>query len=267
MKDTVRQGLNVLATVLVIAVNGLAFALPLNGQATGEISDGFDVYFVPAGYVFAIWGLIYLALIGFSIYQALPAQRENPRLQRVGTLYALSCVANIAWLFFWHYEYFELALVAMGALLLLLIAIYLRLETGRSRVSAGETWLVRVPFSIYLGWITVATIANATSLLDYWNWNGWGINPETWTVLMLIAGAIIASLVSITRGDVAYVLVIVWAYAGIAVKHSHTPDIAFTAWLLAAVVLLTLFVGLPLRAKRLQDQSLAPSTETARDRW
>ena len=267
MRDIIRQIGVILATVLVIVVNGLANALPLNGQGTGEISDRFDVYFVPAGYVFSIWGLIYLALIGYSIYQALPAQRENPRLQRIGYLYILSCAANIAWLFFWHYELFELSLVAMVALLLLLITIYLHLGTGRSRVSAGETWLVRIPFSIYLGWITVATVANVTSLLDYWNWDGWGINPETWTVLMLITGAIIASLMSITRGDIAYILVIVWAYIGIAVKHSDTPDVAFTAWLLAAVVLLTLAIGLPLRSRRLRDQPLEPERETARDRW
>ena len=59
----------------------------------------------------------------------------------------------------------------MVVLLLALIAIYLRLGTGFSRVSPAETWLVRVPFSIYLGWITVATIANITSLLYFWDWN------------------------------------------------------------------------------------------------
>jgi hypothetical protein len=99
MKNTLRQVVNVLATIGVIAVNGLANALPLNGQTTGEISDRFDVFFVPAGYVFSIWGVIYLALLGFTIYQALPAQRDNPRLHRIGYLYALSCAANIAWLF------------------------------------------------------------------------------------------------------------------------------------------------------------------------
>jgi benzodiazapine receptor len=267
MKDTIRQVTNILATLLVIFVNALANALPLNGQGTGEISDRFNVYFVPAGYVFSIWGLIYLALIGFSIYQALPSQRENPHLQRVGYLYALSCLANSAWIFFWHYEYFELTLVVMVALLLLLIAIYLRLEIGRNRVSAGETWLARVPFSIYLGWITVATIANVTSLLDYLNWSGWGLGPEAWAVIMLIAATIITCLVSITRGDVAYILVIVWAFAGIAVKHSDTPVVAITSVLLAVVVLLALLIGLPLRARRLQEQPIAPSREAPRDRW
>ncbi len=253
-KDILRQVAVLLSTAGLIVVNGLANALPLNGQNTGEISDRFDVYFVPAGYVFSIWGLIYLALIGYSIFQALPAQRDNPRLRRTGWLYALSCVANIAWLFLWHYEVFELTILAMGALLLLLMVVYVRLGTGRSRVSSGETWLVRVPFSIYLGWITVATIADATSLLDYLDWSGWGLSPEAWAVIMLVVASVIASLVSIARGDIAYVLVIVWAFIGIAVKHSDTQIVAVTAVIAAVLVALTLLVGVPLANRRLKYQ-------------
>jgi benzodiazapine receptor len=251
-KDTVRQIVNVLAVAAVIVVNGLANALPLNGQTTGEISDRFDVYFVPAGYVFSIWGLIYLGLIAFAVYQALPAQRENPRLRRVGYLFALSCVANVAWLFLWHYEYFVLTLVAMLALLLLLIGIYLRLDIGRVQVPAAERWLVDVPFSIYLGWITVATIANVTAVLAFLNWGGWGISPQAWTVIMLVAGLVIASAMSLTRADVAYSLVLIWAYAGIAVKHAGTPLVATTAWVTAALIGLMLVVGLFLRPGRRQ---------------
>ena len=243
-KDSLRQWGNVLAVIAVIVINGLANALPLNGQTTGEISDRFQVYFVPAGYVFSIWGLIYLGLIAFAVYQALPAQRDNPRLRGIGYLFTLSCVANIAWIFLWHYEVFPLTLVAMLSLLLLLIAIYLRLGIGRAQVSTADKWLVHVPFSIYLGWITVATIANVTSLLDYLNWSGWGISPEAWTVIMLVAGVGIASAVSLTRGDVAYMLVIVWALAGIAVKHSGTPVVATAAWVTTALAALMLVVGL-----------------------
>jgi benzodiazapine receptor len=249
-KDIVRQAVNLLATVATIVVNGLANALPINGQTTGEISDRFRVYFVPAGYVFSIWGLIYLALIAFAVYQALPAQRENPHLRRIGYLFALGCVANSAWIFLWHYEFFELTLVAMFGLLLLLIAVYLRLDIGRVRVSTAEKWLVHIPFSIYLGWITVATIANVTSVLYYLNWDGWGIRPEVWAVIMLVVGAGIASAVSISRGDVAYVLVIVWAFVGIAVKHAATPLVAITAGLMALIVALTLLVGVPRNRQR-----------------
>jgi benzodiazapine receptor len=253
MKDTVRQAVNVLATVATITINGLANALPINEQTTGEISDRFRVYFVPAGYVFSIWGLIYLALMAFAVYQALPAQRENPHLRRIGYLFALSCVANSAWIFLWHYGFFELTLVAMFGLLLLLIATYLRLDIGRTRVSTAEKWLVHIPFSIYLGWITVATIANVTSVLYYLNWDGWGIHPQIWAVIMLIVGAGIASAVSIRRGDVAYVLVIVWAFVGIAVKHAATSLVAVTAGLMALIIALTLLVGVPRNKQRTRN--------------
>jgi hypothetical protein len=248
-KDILRQAVNVLAVLATIVVNALANALPLNGQTTGAISDRFHVYFVPAGYVFSIWGLIYVALIAFAVYQALPAQRENPTLRRIGYLFALSCAANIAWLFLWHYEMFPLTLVAMLALLLLLIAIYLRTNIGRAQVRTAEKWLVHVPFSIYLGWITVATIANVTSLLDYLHWSGWGISPETWTVIMLIAGAGIASAVSLTRADVAYMLVIAWAFTGIAVKHAGTAPVSITAWVMVGLVAAMLFVGMFFRQR------------------
>ena len=267
MKDFLRQVLVLLSTIGVIIVNGLASTLPLNNQTTGEISDQFDVYFVPAGYVFAIWGLIYVALIAYSIYQLLPSQRENPRQRSTGWLYVLSCIANVAWLFLWHYEYFVWTLLAMVALLLLLIAIYLRLGTGRTRVSAAETWLLRVPFSIYLGWITVATIANVTSVLDYLNWNGWGLSPELWAVIMLVAAAVIASAVSITRGDIAYILVIVWAFVGIAVKHSDTALIAILAGFLAGFVLATLLLGVPLSARQGETLPASSGAQTTRDRW
>jgi hypothetical protein len=249
-KNIIRQSVNVVAVIATIVANGLANALPLNGQTTGEISDRFQVYFVPAGYVFSIWGLIYLGLILFAVYQALPGQRDNPRLSRIGYLFALSCVANIAWLFLWHYEQFPLTLVAMLSLLALLMAIYVRLGIGRIAAPTSERWFVHLPFSIYLGWVTVATIANVTSVLDYWNWGGWGISAEVWTVIMLIAGAGIASVVSLTRGDVAYMLVIMWAFAGIAIKHVDTPVVAVAAWVMTAVVALMLAVGAILNRRR-----------------
>ena len=267
MKDILRQITVVLGTLAVIVVNALASALPLNGQTTGEISDRFAVYFVPAGYVFSIWGLIYLALIGYSVFQALPSQRKNPRLRRTGWLYVLSCAANIAWIFLWHYEYFAFSLIAMGALLLLLIAIYLQLGTGRTHVPAAETWLVRVPFSIYLGWITVATVANVTSVLEYAGWNGWGLTPVAWAVIMMVVAAVVAGLVSLTRGDIAYVAVILWAFAGIAVKHNTVLSIVVTAWVAGILLALTLLIGVPLARARMRDQALASAAGSARDRW
>jgi hypothetical protein len=241
-RDILRQVLVIIAAFATIIFNIAANALPLNGLNTGELSDRFQIFFVPAGYVFSIWGLIYLGLIAYAIYQLLPAQRENPRLRSIGYLF---------WLFLWHYEVFEFTLIAMGVLLLSLIAIYLRLDIGRGKVSNAEKWAVHIPFSIYLGWITVATIANTTQLLYYLGWNGWGISAEIWAVIMLAAGVVISAIMSYTRVDIAYSLVLVWAYIGIARKHADTPLVANSALVAAGLILVILIIVL-IRKYRMQ---------------
>lgn len=231
-----RRWLPIAALLLVLIVNGLANTLPLNGLQTGEISDRFEVYFVPAGYVFSIWGLIYLGLIGYAIYQALPAQRDDPRLAAIDALFVVSCVANALWLVFWHYLLFTLSVLAMLLLLACLLAIYVRLGIGRSTPRAGERWLVRAPFSLYLGWITVATVANITSWLDVLGWGGWGIGEAAWAAILLAVALLIASAVVLTRRDVIYGLVIIWAYIGIAVKFPDTLLVSVPAWLGVAIL-------------------------------
>jgi benzodiazapine receptor len=235
MKDTLRQAVVVLSILATLAVNILANALPFNGLTTAQVSDQFHVYFVPAGYVFAIWGLIYIGLIAYAVFQALPSQRENPRMRKTGYLVAVAGLANCVWLFLWHYEQFLLTLIAMISLLVLLILVYLNLGTGRTQVSTAERWAVQVPFSVYLGWITVATIANVTDVLYYLNWNGFGIAARDWTLVLFAAVIVIAGLMSLTRRDVAYNLVIVWALVGIAVKQAAAKSLMIAS--LAAAVL------------------------------
>jgi hypothetical protein len=240
MKDTLRQFSVILTVTATIVVNILANALPINGLNTGQISDRFQVYFVPAGYVFSIWGLIYLGLIAYAVFQALPSQRGNPRLRATGWWVSLGGLANIAWIFLWHYERFPLTLIAMLTLLVTLIVSYLRLGIGRTEVPTAEKWTVRVPFSVYLGWITVATVANATSLLDFLNWDGFGIAPEIWMGIVLAAVLVITALMIVTRRDVAYTLVILWALAGIAVKHAAVTAVVLPTWITFGLVALTL---------------------------
>jgi len=242
-RDVVRQITNIVAVIATIIVNVLSNVLPFNDLTTGEISDRFQVVFVPAGYVFSIWGVIYLGMIAFAVYQALPAQRENPRLRRVGYLFALSGLANMAWLFLWHYEQFTWTLVAMFTLLALLILIYLRLEIGQNRVPAAETLMIRVPISIYLGWITVATIANVTQVLYYWGWSGWGISGEVWAVILLAVATALSAAMIFTRGDIAYLLVIIWSVIGVAVKQADSPLVATAAWIAAGAIVLLLVAG------------------------
>ncbi len=238
--DRLRQFLVIMTTAALISLNVLANVLPLNGLNTGEISDRFDIFFVPAGYVFSIWFLIYVGLIAYTVYQALPSQRKKAGLRAIASWYIFGSAANVIWLFLWHYEQFSFTLFAMVGLLVSLIMIYLRLDIGHSQVPAAEKWTVHLTFSVYLGWITVATIANATQLLFYLGWNGLGIAPEVWAVILLGAGVIISAIMSLTRRDAAYSLVLVWAYIGIALKFPQTATVAYTAWISAAVILLLL---------------------------
>jgi hypothetical protein len=250
MKNTLRQIAVIVTVIITITINVLANALPINGKNTGAISDNFDVLFVPAGYVFSIWGIIYIGLIAYAVFQALPSQRDNPRLQATGWWVVLGGLANSAWIFLWHYEQFVGTLAAMLVLLATLINVYLGLGIGRGKVSAGETWAVRIPFSIYLGWITVATVANVTDVLDYLNWNGFGIAATTWFLVILGAVFLISALMSLTRRDIAYTLVLVWALYGIAVKQAGITLVADSARWTAVLVAVVLLAGLFLNQRR-----------------
>jgi hypothetical protein len=243
MKNTLRQVAVVVVLLATIVINILANALPINGLNTGQISDNFKVYFVPAGYVFSIWGLIYIGLIAYAIFQALPSQRNNPRLQATGWWVVLGGLANSIWIFLWHYQQFVGTLAAMLVLLASLIAVYLRLGIGQTKVSAGETWAVRVPFSIYLGWITVATIANVTDVLHYTGWNQFGLQDATWMVIMLGVVVIIAGLMNLLRRDVAYAAVLLWALAGIGAKFPQEGIVTVATWVTFALVMASLVMA------------------------
>jgi len=251
-RTILRQGVVPLATIVTIAVNLLIDVFKPNGLTTAQISDSFPNFFVPAGYVFAVWGAIYIALAAYTIWQALPAQLDNPRLAMIAPLYALSCVANVVWLVAFHFLQFGVAMILMLGLLSLLITIYTYVHptTGFLRradsVPRNERWFARIPFSIYLGWITVATVANATQLLVSVGWDGFGIQGQTWAVIMIAATVIIALLVFATQRDAAYLLVLVWAVAGIGVKQSAVLAVSMPAWLavvILAVIALVSFVG------------------------
>lgn len=247
MKNTLRQVLVILAVLAVITVNALANILPFNGQTTAEISDRLSNYFVPAGYVFSIWGVIYLGLLAYAIFQALPAQAENPRLKAIAGWFLLSSAANIAWLLLWHYNQFPLTVVLMLVLLASLVLVYLALHRPAGRYSKTELWMVRVPFSIYLGWITVATIANISATLTSLHWNGFGIPAAAWFAVVLVAAVLIAALMTTFRRDVAYLGVLVWAFVGIAVRPTDSTLVVTAAWLAAGVV--ALFIAYSLYKK------------------
>jgi translocator protein len=232
---------NIVAFVLTAIVNGLAGSTTLlGGVNTAEISDANPTLITPAGYVFSIWGIIYILLAVFVIFQALPSQKGKEYTKKIGWLFVLSSVLNIIWLFLWQYEILSVSIVLMFLLLITLIVIYLRLNIGKSTVTLREKLTVHVPFSVYLGWITIASIANVAVFLVSENWDGFGISPETWATLIIVVALVITLLVLATRKDIAYGLVIVWAFVGIAVKQSGNQSIVTLTEASAIIVLLTL---------------------------
>jgi hypothetical protein len=237
--DFFRQFAVIFVTLLTISVNGLANALPINGIQTGAISDKYFTLFTPAGYVFSIWGVIYLGMLAYMVYQALPSQRTNPRLRAIGWWYVLGNLANTVWIFFWHYEQM---LVTVGLIVILLVSLvmaYLRLAPARQvpgLVSRGEFWTTHLPFSIYTAWVTVATVANVATYLVSIGWDGAFLSPAVWTVILLLVATGIGLLFLWRWTDVAYVGVLVWAFIGIAVNHSNVALVAWTAAALAGLL-------------------------------
>lgn len=234
------QAANVVAFVVTVLINTLANTLVLNGKTTGEISDMYPTLITPAGYVFSIWGMIYILLFVFVVFQALPSQKEKEFQKEVSVLFVLSSAFNVAWLFLWQYGYITLSVVPMFALLASLVAIYLRLNVGKSSVSLREKLSVHLPFSVYLGWITIAAIADVAAALVAVNWDRFGVSDVTWAVLVIIVASVITLAVIVTRKDVAYGLVIIWALAGIAVKQSANQNIVTTTEISLVVIVIAL---------------------------
>jgi benzodiazapine receptor len=231
---------NIAGFILMFVVNILSNALPINGMTAGDLSDAIPNLFVPAGYVFSIWGLIYILLGMFTVAQAIKGFLHEDTLERVSFWFILSNIFNAAWLFFWHYELIGLSLLAMFALFASILMIYLRLRVGLEDVSKKEAWFARIPFSVYLGWITVATVANITAFLVTIGWNGFGISEPIWAVITIVTAALIAALILLKRKDYAYALVPVWAFGGIAVKQAGSV-VAYTA--IAAGALLLIYIA------------------------
>ena len=218
---TLRQILNIVAFVSMVVINILANTIPIAGKTTGELSGLYPNLFVPAGITFSIWGVIYILLALFVIYQAkdLVRLKKDPIVDQIGWWFIVTSAANIAWIFAWHYERIFLSLLIMLVLLGALLKIYLELGIGETKVAGAKKYLVYLPFSIYLGWITVATIANVSALLVAVEWNRFGLSEVFWTALVIITATVITLLILKRSGDVFYGIVVIWAFIGIFIRH------------------------------------------------
>jgi benzodiazapine receptor len=220
---------NIAAFILVIVVNGMANAIPIGGQTTGQVSAKYESLFTPAGYTFSIWGVIYLALTVYVFYQAMPKRRENVVLAKISPLFKLNCLANALWIVAWHYDFLVISLLLMFVILATLIRIYRILGIADGPASTGRKLFVHIPFSLYTGWITVATIANMSAVQAAMGWNSLGLSAIDWTLVKLAIAGAIGAIVILRRGDIAYGLVIAWAAMGIVVKQAATPIVSGAA--------------------------------------
>ena len=249
--NTSRTPVKILVAVtylLMIVANGAANALPLNGRRTGDVANTYSNLFTPAGVTFSIWGVIYLLLGAHVLYQ-LGLFRDRPDspadtalLNRVGVLFSLSSLANTAWIFAWHYDLIQLSALLLVTILVLLALIVVTIR--RANLTRRQRWFISVPFSVYFGWSTVAVIANITVLLVYWQWNGFGIAESTWAVIIVLVAMVIGTVTMLRNQDVAYGLVLIWAFAGILIRQTSSADLAGRYPAIIAAVLVALAVYL-----------------------
>lgn len=206
--------------IAMIIVNILAESLPISGITAGDVSDSYPNLFTPAGFTFKIWGVIYLFLAAYSLFQiGLFGGKEANRvlLSKTGRYFIISSLANLVWIFAWRYRIITLTVLLIVIMLICLIKIS-RLTAAKT-LTFKEKLFIRLPFSIYFGWITVATVTNVTVLLVSLDWKGFGISPVGWTIAIIIIATLIGNVTLLKNKDAVYGLVFLWAYAGILTKH------------------------------------------------
>lgn len=236
-KQNLYKWLNAAGFILVVVINALANILPIGGRTTGEVSALYPVLITPAGYAFSIWSLIYILLAGYIILSFLPSQRQRHMAERTGIWFLISCIANAVWIILWQNLLTGWSVIVIIILLFSLIQMYLRTRRLPSP-TVWETWFVDIPFRIYMGWVSVATLINITVWLSKIGWNGFELGDKTWAIILLIIGSLISLMVSYRYRDFITPLVFVWAYIAIGVKQSNILPVSYTAISLAALIFL-----------------------------
>ena len=256
----------ILGFIGTIVVNALSSVGLINGVDPGTLSDNIVNLFVPSGITFSVWGVIYIGLAALTVYSTVllfkkKKEEEKYFIDKMGIEFFVAAIANITWIFFWHYQTVDgifvlISLFAMLLLLASLLTMYIRLGIGKKEVDMKEKWFVHIPISLYLGWITIATVANATAVLVEFGWTRFGLTEVYWTNFMLIIATIITLLMIVLRKDIAYSLVVIWAFTGIIIKRYSVSilelEIISTAIIgIALILIMITFIGYKfLREKR-----------------
>jgi translocator protein len=240
--------LQVLFYSVMILVNTLANALPLNGYNTGEISAMYPNLFVPAGFTFSIWGILYLLLLGWVIYSGIILWKQKQtilfnHIRKVAPFFTLSCTLNAVWIM-WHQLLPVAALLIMFWLLSTLITIYRSMQAAKMQLNTRATLLLYIPFVMYLAWICVASIANTTAVLVDIDWKGFGMQPWLWSCIMIVIAALLGCWFSLVKREAAFAVVVGWALFGIYKGQQDTVTVSYTAGVSCGLVLLAGLIGL-----------------------
>ena len=230
-------GGNLVAFAIMILLNVLSNAVPLNGQTMTAISAKYSSLFTPAGFTFSIWGVIYLALLVFVVWQALPAQRHNDKVASISTYFKINCLANALWIVVWHYDLLALSLVVMLIILSTLVLIYRTLIADIDSAPFIQHLALYLPFSLYAGWITVATVANASVLQTGNGWDDLLLTSMQWTLAKLALAGAIGTTVIVRLRDPVFAVAVAWAAFGIATKQSATAAVSGAATMLSLLLL------------------------------
>ena len=219
---TVQKILVVVLFFVMVCINIFAFTIKINGRTTAEIAHSYPNLFTPADYTFSIWGLIYIMLIAFVFYQLgfYGKNRhvlEDELLYQARIILMITSLLNIGWLIAWHYDYMALSLMFI-TLLLISLKIFCKIIRTQ-HLTTSEKIFIKLPFSIYYGWITIAIAANAVTLLVSIRWGGFGIPNVIRTILLLIFLTSVVIFRAIRNKDLIYCITVLWGYTGVLVKH------------------------------------------------
>jgi len=248
------QILNFLFFIAMVFVNFLANFLPINGKNTGQVSDQYPNLFVPAPLTFSIWSVIYLLLFVFCIYQmtSLFKAKIDPYVgeivNKINIAFILTCIINMCWIVAWHYDLLVVSVILMLLLLSRLIYIDTQIRLLEPYLTNSQSFIVKAPFGLYLGWICIATIANVTALLVDYGWRGYGMSEESWTSMMVLVGSFIG-IFAILRFNNFYIgLAIIWALSGIIIERKNDTVyyeyIVLSAWAGIILVAISVFIEL-----------------------
>lgn len=252
--------LNLLVLIVVIWWNYYSNTGNIGGKTVGELSSELENYFTPAGYAFSIWGIIYLALISQAIYilrAAFSPKLDSEFISQMGPYLIIANIFNAGWLWFWLTESTGLSVVVMLGILLCLIILILSLGMNTRSTSPSIKWLVRVPISIYAGWITVATVANVSAYLAKSGWSGGPIDAITWTIIMMAVATLVNISIIFLRNLYAFPLVGVWALIAISVRHADSvPSLQGAALICASLIFIAIAIQLIRRSLQIRNKAM-----------